>query len=79
MATSAAVNVGSQFCRDCGGHITSRGGLAWCENTTMEGQQQIPRDHCENLGRQRRRFCERCGLRVNGVLPCAEGHKASVP
>jgi hypothetical protein len=79
MATSAAVNAGSHFCRDCGGPITERGGLAWCENTTTQGQQQIPQDRCDNLGRQRRRFCEECGLAVNGVLPCAAGHPASIP
>jgi hypothetical protein len=79
MATTAAVNVGSQFCRDCGGPITERGGLAWCENTTTQGQQQIPQDRCENLGRQHRRFCEQCGLPVNGIQPCVSGHLASVP
>jgi hypothetical protein len=79
MATSAAVNAGSRFCRDCGGPITERGGLSWCENTTTQGEQQFSQDRCENLGRQRRRFCEHCGRRVNGVQPCEAGHRATVP
>lgn len=79
MATSAAVNAGSLFCRDCGGQITERGGLAWCENTTTVGKQQIAQDRCQNLGRLGRRFCEECGLPVNGVQPCPRGHQASAP
>lgn len=79
MATTAAVNAGSHFCRDCGGPITERGGLAWCENTTTHGQQQVPQDRCENLGRLRRRFCEECALPVDGEQPCAQGHVAGTP
>ena len=79
MATSAAVNGGSKFCRDCGGPITERGGLAWCENTTTHGQQKDRKDRCDNLGRERRRFCEQCGKPVQGVQPCDMAHKASFP
>jgi len=79
MATGAAVNAGSRFCRACGGPITERGGFAWCANTTTHGEQQVPQDSCENLGRHRRRFCEQCGLPVDGLQPCAAGHRASVP
>lgn len=79
MVTTAAVNAGSSYCRDCGGPVTERGRLAWCENTTRMGTQQVRQDRCENLGRQRRRFCEQCGRPVNGVQPCAAGHAASNP
>lgn len=74
MATKAAVKAGSHFCRDCGGKITERGGLAWCENTTNKGDQQRRQDHCDNLVQGNRRFCEECGLPVKGVTPCNLGH-----
>lgn len=79
MATTAPVNAGSHFCRDCGGPVVPGHPFGWCANSTTQGQQQIPQDRCENLGRQRRRFCEHCGLPVNGVQDCAAGHHAAVP
>lgn len=78
MATMQAVNAGSGFCRDCGGRITSRGGLAWCENTTTVGSQQEPKDRCQNLSKLTRRYCEHCGQAVQG-LRYSCGHEPTHP
>lgn len=79
MATTSAVNAGSTFCRDCGGSITERGGLAWCENTTEHGNAIDPKDHCETLGRRRRLFCEQCQCRLANEGVCPNGHVGSNP
>lgn len=79
MATKAAVNAGSKFCRDCGGPIPPAELVAWCPNTTTHGHQQISQDHCRNLSRDERRFCEECGQPVSGIIPCRLKHKPSTP
>jgi hypothetical protein len=67
MATSRAVNAGSEFCRDCGGPITERGEFAWCENTADGREQVIPKDDCRNLTMHDRLFCEHCRAAMTGV------------
>lgn len=80
MATEAAVNAGSACCRDCGGRVTSRGGLAWCENdTNTSGSQVDPKDHCDNLAMHDRVFCEHCRHRVGGAARCPCGTAATRP
>jgi hypothetical protein len=32
-----------------------------------------PQQLCDTPGRQRRHFCEECGLPVTGVAPCPKG------
>lgn len=78
MATAHAVNAGSKYCRACGGPIESRGGLAWCVNRPDLGTQKVPLERCANLSKQKRRFCEHCGDRVDGLrAPC--GHQPTHP
>jgi hypothetical protein len=73
MATRAAVNAGSRFCRDCGGPITERGGFAWCENGA-------PQDVCANSTRIDRRFCEHCGEADPGPGACTHcGQRSTNP
>ena len=62
MATHAAVNEGSKFCRFCGGPTTERGGFCWCENA--------PSEKCELLIRSKRSYCELCGKRDPGGEVC---------
>ena len=63
MATLKAVSSGSRFCRDCGGTVTRRGGLQWCEHTS-------PKPVCENLTRERRLYCEHCRHADPGLGRC---------
>lgn len=79
MASTSAVNAGSQFCRDCGGTITERGGLAWCENTTANGDAVDPKDICRTLRRSERNYCEYCREPVEGEAPCKRRHTPSTP
>jgi hypothetical protein len=60
MATQRNVADGSRWCRDCGGATTIGGGRATCANRAADGTQLIAQDVCENLGPERRRFCEQC-------------------
>ena len=79
MATQEPVRSGCSYCRDCGGSITDKGGLSWCENTSTTGDAVEPKDRCELLGMRRRNYCEQCGLSVNGAVPCNKGHQPTAP
>src|SRR3989338_1112526 len=80
MATHKAVNAGSRFCRDCGDPVTSRGGLAWCENMPSSGIQLDSKDPCRNLTKNNRIFCEHCQHRIEGPMICPGCRsKATIP
>ena len=72
MATRAAVNQGSQFCRHCGGPITARGGFAWCQNIQ-------PLAECDNLTHYNRLFCEHCCWPNPGPGQCPNPRCGRIP
>ena len=76
MATKKPVKEGSQYCRDCGGKVSSGAGLAWCTNEPGKGNAKTPKFNCDNLGKLKRKFCEHCGDPVNGPIPCPACRKA---
>ena len=62
MGTTRPVRGGSKFCRDCGEPTVTIAGDTTCVNLNRP---------CENLGRERRRFCEHCAAANPGPDRCA--------
>jgi hypothetical protein len=71
VATREDVIFGSNFCRDCGGAVTTKYGRSRCKNEPGRGSQKIDKKVCRVLDAEDRNFCEHCGSRDPGPVTCS--------
>lgn len=69
--TRENVILGSKFCRDCGGVITTKYGKATCHNSPDQGKQKIEKKVCQILDPEERNSCEHCGYPDPGQVTCS--------